>query len=66
MTLIEVCDNGTGITDQDAQVMALPYHTSKIKSFEDLGLHIILFHAEKFNKMDFLLIININEKVTRL
>lgn len=37
MTLIEVCDNGTGITDEDARAMAMANHTSKISCFQDLG-----------------------------
>jgi len=36
-SLIEVKDNGYGISKKDAPYMALPSYTSKIANFEDLG-----------------------------
>lgn len=36
-SLIEVKDNGHGISKEDAPYMGLPSYTSKISNFEDLG-----------------------------
>lgn len=36
-SLIEVKDNGYGISKDDALYMGLPSYTSKISNFEDLG-----------------------------
>lgn len=41
-SLIEVKDNGCGISKEDSQYMGLPSHTSKISNFEDLGSTCIL------------------------
>ncbi|KAJ8686741.1 hypothetical protein QAD02_022535 [Eretmocerus hayati] len=38
LSLIEVKDNGIGISKEDAQFMALPAYTSKISDFSDLDL----------------------------
>ncbi|XP_058804620.1 DNA mismatch repair protein MutL-like isoform X2 [Phymastichus coffea] len=38
LSLIEVKDNGTGISKKDAPYMALPAYTSKITDFNDLDL----------------------------
>ncbi|KAI0225825.1 ATP-binding mismatch repair protein, partial [Massospora cicadina] len=37
LQLVEVVDNGTGISEEDFTKIGLRYYTSKISSFEDLG-----------------------------
>lgn len=37
MDVIEVRDNGSGVSRENAHYMALPHFTSKLASFEDLG-----------------------------
>uniref|UniRef100_UPI00358DE58D mismatch repair endonuclease PMS2 n=1 Tax=Myxine glutinosa TaxID=7769 RepID=UPI00358DE58D len=34
--LVEVCDNGSGVQEQDFEGLALKHHTSKLRNFSDL------------------------------
>lgn len=41
--LIEVVDNGSGITEEDFGAIALKHHTSKIRQFSDLEVGVTTF-----------------------
>ena len=41
--LVEVIDNGGGVTDDNFQALALKHHTSKISDFSDLEMGVATF-----------------------
>ena len=43
LELVEVSDNGSGVSEDNFEALTLKYHTSKIKDFSDLEVGVATF-----------------------